>query len=255
MTTRVHVPVSSDNFYERGVQRAALLGDRLSEACAQQQAEMRGYGLDVAAVREAAEQTFTAIADWDCRYAGELRGLADGAGMPVWRAVALNAATELLLSPGCLPADRGNVPGLEVGDPDDETQSWTWLEDLAPAWHTQAVSGGRYSYVGVTVVGTLSRVAVNSRGLAAFVSEQARSTHETGAVPMHLWLAALIENCASVDEAQQFLAEMPRRGAYRPHDLVTAVAMPGSSTLLVLDVQSAHSHTDGWIELVAGQAA
>jgi isopenicillin-N N-acyltransferase-like protein len=285
---RLHLLVSAEDAYVRGRQRATRLRAAIRSAIRSNERRFFEHGVALGDMQAGAEQTFEAIRAWNARYADEMLGIADGVAEPIWKISALNASAEILLSLGCLPADHGVVSELLVGDPDDEAQSWTWLGDLAPKWHTQAVSGGRYSYVGATEAGVLSRIAVNSNGLAAFVSERAQTVPSAAAVPMHVWLAALVENCGSVAEGQQFMAAMPQAEAGRvtlidgvhgcmqvesglrptngckreaavtapDHEsLVTAVAMPETHTLLVLDRDATHSAGDGWIELVAERAA
>ncbi|MGH3589094.1 MAG: C45 family autoproteolytic acyltransferase/hydrolase, partial [Pseudonocardia sp.] len=67
--------------------------------------------------------------------ADEIRGIADGAGLPVWEIAALNARTELLAVADPTGVDEcSTVVSLPPSAPPVAVQTWDWYDAMADGW-------------------------------------------------------------------------------------------------------------------------
>lgn len=219
-TDRPHVRVRSADAAERGRQRGAALGAELPEALDLYLAFFSAAGLGGDTVRERALRTMASIEAWRPDVAAEFEGMAESASLEVWQVAALNARTELLaMARGGRPGecstltmtpspDSGMSPRSPFG-----VQTWDWTEELNHYWHTQEIEGTPYAYGGITEHGILAKIGINEAGLSVFLNILSHRDDEASAVPVHIVVARLLAECATVAEATEFLSAAPVSGS------------------------------------------
>jgi isopenicillin-N N-acyltransferase-like protein len=190
--------------------RGQLLGSALGE---QIESVLDAYlrlfaatsGLDRNAVLRRGEQALERVAGWQPRLVPELEGVAAGADVAPELIAALNARTELLCGGGCSLVAR-------LDDPAGPwlAQNWDWYADAPDrcvVW-TAGLEGGE-RLVTMTEAGILAKLGMNDRGLAVGLNvlEHRRDGGPVG-IPIHIVLRALLDSCATVDDAESLIADV-----------------------------------------------
>ncbi|MCI1017356.1 penicillin acyltransferase [Microbacterium sp. C5A9] len=188
-------------------------------------------GMKESEVREHAEAALQTVRSWDRRYAEEIEGIASAAELDPWKITALNARTELLMSQEQGVTFGGECSTLAFADEHRVLgiQTWDWQDELSAYWHTQTVFGGRLSHRGVSEHGILAKIGMNSAGVGVFLNILSSVDDHTSGVPIHVLIASVLDNAASVFDAI---------------DLLQSAPLASSSNLTVID-----SHTACAVEL------
>lgn len=175
------------------------------------------------------------IADWTARFAtyirerapqaaAEIEGIAEGAGVDPLDVFAINARTELLAKAD--PYGMTECSSVTVHPPDGEgfgVQTWDWYAHMADGWlrwRFPLPDGGWVDTV--TEYGLLAKIGLNDRGLGVLLNilhHRADDSDGLG-LPVHLVSRRLLEECATVAEAD---------------DLVRRTPVAASTALTVLD--------------------
>ena len=158
------------------------------------------------AVLRLGEDALTRVERWQPRLVQELEGIADGAGVAPELVGALNARTEIARAGGCSLMAR-----LDASDGPWLAQNWDWYVDAPERcvlWTAELDDGERL--LTMTEAGILAKLGVNSRGLAVGLNilHHRRDGGPMG-VPIHLILRALLDSCATVEDAATLLADSP----------------------------------------------
>lgn len=225
MTARRHLDIDRPSPRMRGVERGRQLRDRLPTAIDLYLRLFRAVGVGEPAARDGALVAMDAVAAWRPGYLEEIEGVASGAGAEPWHVMALNARTEILaLAPDPVPGECSTIVCVPAGGAPVGIQTWDWHEELDPFWHTHTVRGTQHSFVGMTEYGVLSKIGVNSAGLGLFFNILGHRDDAPGGIPVHVLSAAVLGECATVDEAL---------------DLLRAAPIGTSGALTLLDTQTA----------------
>jgi isopenicillin-N N-acyltransferase-like protein len=158
------------------------------------------------AVLRLGEDALTRVERWQPRLVEEMVGVSEGAGVAPELVGALNARTEIARAGGCSLVAR-----LDGADGPWLAQNWDWYVDAPERcvlWTAELDGGERL--VTMTEAGILAKLGMNSRGLAVGLNilHHRRDGGPMG-VPMHLILRALLDSCATVEDAATLLADSP----------------------------------------------
>jgi isopenicillin-N N-acyltransferase-like protein len=185
----------------------------------------RGLGIDK--VLRLGDAALARVSDWQPRLVEEMEGVASGASVAPELIGALNARTEIAREGGCSLLAR-------LDDPAGPwlAQNWDWYVDSPErcvVWTGDLVDGERL--VTMTEAGILGKLGLNSRGLAVGLNilHHRRDGGPMG-VPVHLILRALLELCATVEDAAALLADSPTSGS----SAVTVVDAAGGGAVFEL---------------------
>lgn len=207
-TDRLHLEVSGATPRELGLSRGHALQATLPAAYAGYAELFRTVGVSAAAEAAAVERILETLAAWRPALVAELSGVAEGAGIELVQAVALNARTELLALGRSGASECSTITsvldGSRVG-----VQTWDWHIELDGFWHTHSVAGPGLRYAGLTEQGILSKIGVNEAGLALHFNILGHAEDGPGGVPMHLLSHVVLSECRSVDEALALIDGAP----------------------------------------------
>jgi isopenicillin-N N-acyltransferase-like protein len=158
------------------------------------------------AVLRLGEAALERVARWQGRLVEELEGVASAAGVAPELIGALNARTEIARAGGCsviARLDDAAGPWL--------AQNWDWYVDAPDrcvVWTAELGGGDRL--VTMTEAGILAKLGMNSRGLAVGLNIlQHRRDGGPMGVPIHIILRALLDSCATVEDAEALIADAP----------------------------------------------
>ena len=246
MATRQHIDVNHSAPRTAGAQRASLLGSLIRANIQAYRELWAALGISPAQIAQTAERTLSVVDSWRPELITELDALAEAAAVSLQDIVSLNARTEVLsmargfASKECstfttlLPRNRSRRVDTHTGSssllsPDERrlgVQTWDWHIEFADYWHTQVVTGQGYTVAGVTEAGILSKIGVNSAGLALHFNILGHHSDQPGGIPMHLLATVVLRECATVREAVE---------------LVRSCTIHSSSALTLVDAQEAVS--------------
>ena len=190
--------------YERGRQYGEQAADRVRRSIAAYDVVFRHYaGWDWATVTGEAMRFVAPIAEFGAAYVEEMRGIADGAGVPMADVVAINVRTEVMFAAKARNAAAMLPRTLEctafASVPDDGRpvlagQNWDWKThafDTVVVLECTPDDGP--AFVTVVEAGLLAKAGLNAAGLAvvtnALVTD--RDLGEPG-IPYHVVLRALL---------------------------------------------------------------
>ncbi|WP_067184327.1 C45 family autoproteolytic acyltransferase/hydolase [Microtetraspora niveoalba] len=211
MTSRTHLLVEETDPRRRGHERGRRLapeiarGWRTYSQLFEVAAAARGVTLDVPAL---ALRTLAATRAWAPELAAEIEGVADGAGVPLWVAAALNARTEILAVAGTPRAGECSTV-VRVGDRTLGGQTWDWHEELADGWHVQTVRGDEVAFTGITEHGILAKIGLNEAGVGVLFNILGHVDDGADGVPVHLVARRVLGGARSYAEAVAILTAAP----------------------------------------------
>lgn len=152
-----------------------------------------------------AERAWAGILDLAPDAADEIRGIADGAGVPVREVAALNARTELLAIANPSGVDEcSTVVALPPGRPPVAVQTWDWYDAMSANWlHWTIPHPDGRAVETVTEYGVLGKIGVNSDGVGVLLNLLHHRNDEAGSVgyPVHLLSRRILDTARSLDEA------------------------------------------------------
>ncbi|RBP62010.1 isopenicillin-N N-acyltransferase-like protein [Brevibacterium sanguinis] len=205
---RKHLVLTGATHRELGSARGRALRDELPGAYAKYSELFRLLGIDPEAEAAAVATVLATVGRWRPEIVDELTGIAEAAGLDLACIVALNARTEILAlsrkpSHECSTFSRV-IDGKRCG-----VQTWDWHVELDPYWHIQSVEGPGHRFAGLTEHGILSKIGVNSAGLAVHFNFLQHEEDSADGVPVHLLQRVLLSECASVAEAIDLIRSTP----------------------------------------------
>ncbi|GAA1107125.1 C45 family peptidase [Nocardiopsis metallicus] len=207
-TERPHLVIDSADPRERARLRGRAL--ELAHTLDTYDRLFRSAGLTETQVRDAGHRALDIIASHRAGLAGQILGLAQGAGLEPWQIAALNARTEILAQSASAPGECSTVvqelPGrnAHVG-----VQTWDWHVELSASWHTVESGGADHRYAGLTEHGILAKIGVNSAGLALHFNILGHRQDRLSGVPMHILAATVLEEAESPNHAQEIVRGTP----------------------------------------------
>ncbi|MFW0796007.1 C45 family autoproteolytic acyltransferase/hydrolase [Gordonia sp. CPCC 205515] len=143
--------------------------------------------------------------------ADEIRGIADGAGLPVESVSAINARTEILAALGARSAECTTVVGLRTGAAPVAVQCWDWYESLADSWLAWEIihPDGRVTTT-VTEYGIVGKIGVNDRGIGLlFNILHHRADGDGIGFPVHVLARSVLDQADDLNQALSRIAQAP----------------------------------------------
>ncbi len=154
-----------------------------------------------------AERAWQHIRDIAPEASDEIRGIAEGAGLPVREIAALNARTELLAiadPTGVGDGECSTVVALPPGRPPVAVQTWDWYDAMSENWLQWEIPhpDGRVVRT-VTEYGVLGKIGVNSYGVGVLFNmlRHADDAEDDLGFPVHLLSRHILDTARDLDEA------------------------------------------------------
>ncbi|MDD2944178.1 MAG: C45 family autoproteolytic acyltransferase/hydrolase, partial [bacterium] len=176
------------------------------------------FGLSENVLRLAVEPYAEIIARYCPELMAELVAISRGAGLELWKILALNCRTEIIRRSAVILAAEINqkeinrLPGectvIAARQHPLLCQTWDWItgmEELMVLLRVDTEEGP--SIVTFTEPGVLGKIGLSSNGLALSLNILAGIIPEPG-LPTHVLVRRLL-GCATPDEAQEFLSIVP----------------------------------------------
>lgn len=141
--------------------------------------------------------------------AREIRGIADGAGVPVREVAMLNARTELLAvaDPTGVVDECSSVVALPPGGRPVAVQTWDWYDAMAEDWLHWTIPHPDGTVVEtVTEYGVLGKIGVNSHGVGVLFNmlrhaDDALADERGLGFPVHLLSRQILDTAHDIDAA------------------------------------------------------
>ena len=252
---------------ERGRQYGEQARERVAlsvEAYREVFAHYAGWDWDK--VTEEARRFEPAIAAYDERYLDEMRGIAEGAGVPFEAVLALNVRTEVMFAAKARQAAAAGRPHecssfavLPEASADGHTlvgQNWDWL---LHSFDTVVVLEARQDegpdFVTVVEAGLLAKTGTNSSGIG-LATNALVTDHDVGkpGVPYHVVLRAILD-AETISDALVAIQRAPRSSsanylvAHEDGIAVDVEAAPGdfSRRFLLFPVDGMLVHTNHFL--------
>jgi isopenicillin-N N-acyltransferase like protein len=153
-------------------------------------------------------QALDRIDSWAPDLGQEIRGIADGAAMPVSDIAAANARTEIMAMLGQRAAECSAIVALRGPDAEPvAVQNWDWYVRFADNWLVWEIPhpDGRRT-VTLTEFGIVGKIGVNSRGVGCLFNILHHQSDGAGVgVPVHVAARRLLDEAESVSAGLQLL--------------------------------------------------
>ncbi|MEU3345805.1 C45 family peptidase [Streptomyces sp. NPDC006700] len=152
-------------------------------------------------------RALAAVEAWAPYLAAEIRGIAEGAALPVETVAAVNARTEILASTRA-GGECSTVVALREGDAEPvAAQNWDWYAGHAAnwlEWEIPHVGGGRTTTL--TEYGIVGKIGVNDRGVGCLFNILHHRA-DTGAhgVPVHVVARRLLDEAGTVADGLRII--------------------------------------------------
>jgi isopenicillin-N N-acyltransferase-like protein len=249
VSTYPHIRVEGDAT-ERGRQYGEQARGRIERSIEAYREVFAHYaGWDWSEVRTFAATFEAPIRAFSSKYADEMTGMAEGAGLDLLDLLAINVRTEIMYSALARQAAApphectsfGLVPPAGSGEPVVLGQNWDWLPHT---FETVVVLEARQddgpNYVTVVEAGLLAKIGMNANGLG-LVTNALASDSDRGepGVPYHVFLRAILD-CATVTEAIGLLQQNVRSSSanylvgHRSGGALDVEAAPGDFSRLFI---------------------
>ncbi|QYH34648.1 C45 family peptidase [Salinibacterium sp. M195] len=207
-TTPEIIRIDSADAFHRGLSRGVAIADTLQKGIAIYLELFEASKISRDDVQKYAEQAVIATESWSHSLAEELRGLAEGSEIPLWKIAAINARTEILSQAvGTKPGECSTI--VNAGENPVGAQTWDWHDDLADCWHLHEVSGTPRTFVGLTEHGILGKIGINDAGVGIMLNILGHTADRTDGVPVHLVAARVLAEASTLLEAIEILRSAP----------------------------------------------
>ncbi len=147
---------------------------------------------------------------WAPELAEEIRGIADGAGLPVHEVAALNARTEILAALGRVAVGECSTV-VALGGADDEPvamQNWDWYIGMDGNWLEWTIphpDGRRVTTF--TEYGILGKIGVNDRGVGVLFNMLHHDDDGASVgVPVHIVARRILDDAHDIQAAKEICA-------------------------------------------------
>ncbi|MCF6468663.1 peptidase C45 [Nonomuraea sp. MG754425] len=190
--------------------RGKEFGTHLRERVA---ANLTGYtelftvaGASAGQVRAWGERALEATEAWSPSLAGEIAGIAAGAGLEPWQVSVVNARTEILAAIDMIGhGECSTSVVLPQEGPPRTVQTWDWHDHLrdAPVLWEYELDSGRVVRT-FTEAGTLAKIGITTAGLGVHFNILRHDSDSADlGVPVHLIARRILDEASSVAEATE----------------------------------------------------
>ena len=197
--------------YERGVEFGANQRAQVARTVTAYRSLFRAMATGPFHVPTWGRRAWQAICDQAPWAAEEIRGIADGAGLPVHEIAALNARTELLAvaNPAGAP-ECSAVVALPTGRTPVACQTWDWYQAMSECWlkWTVPLPDGR-EITTLTEYGVLAKIGVSSAGVGVLFNKLLHASDASGDIgyPLHLLSRRILQTAENTDDAVGLAAQ------------------------------------------------
>jgi isopenicillin-N N-acyltransferase like protein len=243
--------------YERGLEFGTVHAAQIAATAASYRIMFDGMAERPVPLDDLGAQAFTAIEGWAPDLAAEIKGIADGAGLPVTEVAAINARTEILAT--LLAPPRGECSAAVVlGEPTVAGQTWDWVGAMADNWLVWTIPhpSGRVVHT-VTEYGIVGKIGVNSERLGllfTFLSHQRDGA--TIGVPVHVVARRVLDEAYDLSSATSLLTTPAVSAStsvtlIAPGSAITAELHPGGPAWVLPDDDGILVHTNHFLDPTA----
>ena len=195
---------------ERGLAHGRAAAERVKKSAALYRRELERRKVDYAAQERLARRFVPIIGDFDPTYVDEMRGIAEGAGVPLEAVVTVNCRTEMMfgfrealevqethaqMKDGCTGVVA--MPSVTASGRLLHAHNWDWRQEAADSSIVLRVRGGGDMPDMLTLVeaGGLARHGFNSAGVALTANFLAcdRDFKQAGDVPLGILRRKILE--------------------------------------------------------------
>lgn len=168
-------------------------------------------GLPAATVRETAEATRDVVAEHAPEILAEIDGIAAGAGIPQWRAMVLNARTEILARAAAVVDECSTAVLLPAdGSAPRTVQTWDWYTPMAHQTLVRSHPGDGARVVTFTEFGQVAKIGVSSRGLGVHFNILGHVGDGSGiGLPVHVLTRMILDRARTLEEALAIVDGVP----------------------------------------------
>lgn len=208
----------------RGEAFGAQWATQVRGTLAEYEALFDSRAVSSAVVREIADASRDVVGEHAPEILAEIDGVAHGAGIEPWQAMALNARTEILARAAVVTEECSTAVLVPAdGSPPRTLQTWDWYSQMAHETVVRSQPGGDGSRI-VTFgeFGQVAKIGVSSRGLGVhFNILQHTSDGSRVGVPVHVLTRMILDRSSSLEEALAIVEGVPL-GASTVLTVVTA---------------------------------
>jgi isopenicillin-N N-acyltransferase-like protein len=229
---RALITVDAPDSAARGVERGRRIAAMLPDAIDAYDRLFAAGGIRPSIVHDDALRALDVVAAIRPPLADQMAGIADGAGVELWRVAALNARTEILARSRAVPPGECSTIVRDLARVDGSRhplgiQTWDWHVELRDFWHLIDASGAAHRYVGLTEYGILAKIGVNSAGVALHFNILGHREDGVGGIPMHVLAALVLEEAESAEHAEELIRSVPvaSSGSFLVFDAERAVLL------------------------------
>jgi isopenicillin-N N-acyltransferase-like protein len=210
-------------------------------------------------VRDVALRTVDAVAVWSPPQAEEIAAIADGAGLELWQAGALNSRSEILTRSRLgVPGECSTFVGLSPDGPPHTIQTWDWQHEMSDVKLVWRYPTPDRTVTTFTEFGVLGKLGVSSAGLGLHFNLLQHTADGDGVgIPVHLVARRVLDEATTVDDAEAIVrsADVTASAALtvvaRDGERYTArglEASPAGTAVLEPDASGSLFHTNHFID-------
>lgn len=246
-----------DGPYERGLEFGAVHAAQVAATVASYRVMFDGLAGQAVPLDDLGARALAAVEGWAPDLAEEIRGIADGAGLPETEVAAINARTEILAT--LLAPPRGECSAVVVlGEPTVAGQTWDWVGAMADNWLVWTIPhpSGRVVRT-MTEYGVVGKIGVNSERLGllfTFLSHERDGA--TIGVPVHVVARRVLDEAYDLSSATSLLTSPGVSASTSvtmvvPGSAITAELHPGGPAWVLPDGDGILVHTNHFLDPAA----
>ncbi|CAO1649306.1 C45 family peptidase [Salinibacterium sp. NYA9b] len=225
-TTPPFIQINSADAFHRGLSRGVAIAETLKRGVAIYLDLFETSGISLGDVQKYADNAVLVTERWSADLAAEMRGVAEGSDLPLWKIAAVNARTEILSQAiGTKPGECSTI--VNARESPVGAQTWDWHDDLADCWHLHEVTGTPRTFVGLTEHGILGKIGINDAGVGIMLNILGHQADRPDGVPVHLVAARVLAEASTLAEAVEILRTAP----VSTSSAITVVSPEGSVTV------------------------
>lgn len=208
---------------ERGEAYGRAWRDQVRTTLAEYDTLFAGRGVDPATVRAIAEESRAVVDRHAPELLAEIDGVARGAGLQPWQAMAINARTEILARAAAVEECSTAVVLPADGGPPRTIQTWDWYAQMAHETVVRSLptaDGARVVAFGEH--GQVAKIGVSSRGVGVHLNILQHTTDGSQVgVPVHVVARMILDRAGTLTDALAVVDGVPL-GASTVLTVVTA---------------------------------
>ncbi|WP_156253991.1 C45 family autoproteolytic acyltransferase/hydolase [Pseudactinotalea terrae] len=196
----------------RGEELGTRWRDEVRATLAEYEALFAGRGVTPAVVQDLSKDSREVVAEHAPEILAEIDGVATGAGIEPWQAMALNARTEILARASVITEECSTSVFLPAdGGAPRTVQTWDWYSQMAHETLVRSQPApGDARVVMFGEFGQVAKIGVSSRGLGVHfnILQHSSDGSRTG-VPVHVLTRMILDRAGTLQEALEIVDGVP----------------------------------------------